>query len=178
MRTVTPRPDEKRASWRRFQGEHPAKEQRERLDGVRAIGIACLVSFAALLIIGVASHEVVRHVMQGLPIAGAGALTLLNARAAKWVALATLLFWVGIAVVVWLFLLHIANIASGTYSPAEIAMTFVIAASGLYGWGVGGGLAGRERHRRNFGDGNLRRHSRSASRPHGVELPFPLGTRR
>lgn len=102
-------------------------------DGVRALGIACLVIIAALLVIGVVSHEVVRHALQAVPALAAGVLALLNVRWAKWASFAVYVFWLGIAILIWLFLLGIARIASGTYTPTEVAMTIVLAAAGTFG---------------------------------------------
>ncbi len=52
---------------------------------------------------------------------------------AKWSALPCLIFWLTIMVFIWLFLLGIARIVSGTFSPIEIAMTIVIGIASLLG---------------------------------------------
>ena len=50
----------------------------------------------------------------------------------RWGLAPILLFWLLIAVLIWLFLLHVARIVSGTFSPVEIALTIVMGlASGL-----------------------------------------------
>jgi hypothetical protein len=88
---------------------------------------------AALLVIGLVAHEVGRHLFQALPAIVCLIAALSGVRSVKWAAFAVYGFWSLVSVLIWLFLLHIANIAHGRYSPAEIAMTVVLTGAGLYG---------------------------------------------
>jgi hypothetical protein len=52
---------------------------------------------------------------------------------AKWAAFPSFVFWLAIAVMIWLFLLGWARMVSGTFSPIEIAMTIAFAAASVIG---------------------------------------------
>jgi hypothetical protein len=104
---------------------------------------ACLVGLAlALLVVGGASGTLLRHVVQILPILPA--LIVLHRRPAwgAYAALAIFSIWLGIVVLIWLFLLGVSRIANGHYTPIEIASTFVMAACSLSG-AFAGFLLGR-----------------------------------
>ena len=87
----------------------------------------------ALLVIGGASGTLLRHVVQILPILPV--LVVLRRRPASgaYAALAIFSIWIGIVVLIWLFLLGASRIANGHYTPIEIALTFVMAACSLSG---------------------------------------------
>jgi len=92
----------------------------------RLVGLAALVAAAALLIVGGVSGEIARHTLQALPLAPAAILGLGGRRAAKWAGLPVFFFWFAIMALIWLYLLGISRIVTGTYSPVETAMTVVI----------------------------------------------------
>ena len=95
---------------------------------------SCLIVLAtALLVVGIVSGTLLRHVVQIVPIAVT--LVLLRSRA-SWPAFAALpifTFWVAIAVLIWLFLLGLSRIANGHYTFIEIVMTIVMAACSIAG---------------------------------------------
>ncbi len=99
----------------------------------RAIAWSAIVVVAALLVVGVVSREIVRHVLQTAPVWIAVTLAWRGGRLAKWAAVPVFVFWFVIMALIWLFLLGIARIASGTYSPTEIAMTVVVGLACLVG---------------------------------------------
>ena len=89
----------------------------------------CLIGLAvALLLVGVVSGTFWRHVVQVLPIAFV--LLILRGRPAweAWAAVPIFIFWVGIVILIWLFLLGLSRIANGHYTALEIVLTFVMAA--------------------------------------------------
>src|SRR5262245_58700583 len=92
------------------------------------IAICGLVVIAALLIVGVVSHGVLRHIVQTLPVWIIVVLGLRDRASVKWAAIPIFLFWLFIMTLIWLFLLGWSRIASGTYSPTEIAMTLCVGA--------------------------------------------------
>jgi hypothetical protein len=92
-----------------------------------------MTQVAALIVVGVVSDGFARHLVQSAPIWIAMTAGVYGARWAKWAALPVFLFWIAIAVLIWLFLLGIARIATGTYSDVEIAMTIVFALAGMVG---------------------------------------------
>ena len=99
----------------------------------RAIALCAVVQIASLIVVGTVSDGFARHVLQTAPIWLAMTAAVNDSRWAKWAALPVFLFWIGIAILIWLFLLGIARIASGHYSDIEIAMTVIFAAAGAIG---------------------------------------------
>jgi len=102
----------------------------------RVVALCCLVILAALYVVGAVSHGVLRHMVQTLPLWIPIALGLGRLDLAKWAAMPCMVFWLGIMVLIWLFLLHIARIVTGHYSPTEIAMTVVIGCACIAGLAV------------------------------------------
>ena len=99
----------------------------------RTIAVALLGVILGLLAVGVVSGTPVRHIVQSLPGALALGLVIRRVPEAAYAALPVFLFWLLIMVAIWLFLLNLARITTGHFSPAEIALTLVIGASCLVG---------------------------------------------
>ena len=98
---------------------------------------SCLAIVFALYIVGAVSHGLLRHIVQTLPLWIPIALGLRARESAKWAALPCLIFWLAIMSFIWLFLLHLAHIVSGHFSPTEIAMTIIVGTASLIGlWAV------------------------------------------
>ena len=93
----------------------------------------CLAVLVALYVVGAVSHGSLRHEVQTLPLWIPIVLGFRDHELAKWFALPCLIFWIGIVVFIWLFLLGWARIVTGHYSPTEILMTLVIGAACLFG---------------------------------------------
>jgi len=98
------------------------------------IVIACLVILmASLLAVGVVSGTAIRHVVQVLP----GVILLsFFARRFAWLpyaAMAIFAFFLFIMMLIWLFLLGIAQIVTGTFTAAEVALTVVIGLASVGG---------------------------------------------
>jgi len=88
---------------------------------------------AALLLVGVVSRTLIRHVVQIAPLLLA---LVLSYRRSIWsvVAAAPLLaFWLLVMGGIWLFLLGIARVFTGTFSPTEITLTLIIGAASMAG---------------------------------------------
>lgn len=96
------------------------------LTSKHVIGISASAATAALIVVGFVSGEIARHILQTLLFWPAIALGFRNSDHARWTAAPMLLFWFVIVALIWAYLLHVSTIASGTYSPAEIAMTGVV----------------------------------------------------
>ena len=105
--------------------------------------LACLIGLGgALLVVGVVSGTLLRHVIQILPIGLAAAVLL---RSSEWGAYASIpifFFWIAIVGLIWLFLLGLSRIASGHYTPIEVVCTFMMAAFSVVGV-VGSTLLGK-----------------------------------
>jgi hypothetical protein len=87
----------------------------------------------AILLVGPASHEVVRHCLQAAPLMACCVAAIRWPGLLRWLLAPFLLFWLLIAVLIWLFLLHVANIVTGTFNPIEIAMTIAMGAASVFG---------------------------------------------
>jgi len=90
----------------------------------------------ALLLVGVVSRTLIRHVIQIAPLVLA--LGLVFRRSVWGVAAAVPLFafWLLLMGGIWLFLLGIARVFPGTFSPAEITLTLIIGAASMAGLAV------------------------------------------
>lgn len=77
----------------------------------------------ALLLVGVVSHTVRRHVIQIVPLVVAFALTARHSRFSSAAATSLFTFWILVMGGIWLFLLGIAPVSTGRYSPAEVVLT-------------------------------------------------------
>ena len=87
----------------------------------------------ALLFVGAVSGTVLRHLVQITPIVGA---LLVLRRKPAWGAYGTIpifVCWIGIVILIWLFLLGLSRIAHGHYTLAEILATVVMAGAALAG---------------------------------------------
>jgi hypothetical protein len=106
------------------------------LSGSKWIALCYLATLVALYVVGAVSHGVLRHAVQTLPLWFPILFGFRGSELAKWSALPCLIFWLGIMVLIWLFLMGWSHIASGQYSAVEIAMTLVVGAACLLGAGV------------------------------------------
>jgi len=99
-----------------------------KMEHHRSIVMASLAGLAiALLVVGVVSGTVLRHVVQIVPIAAALALVSRRPAIGAFAALPIFIFWIFIVSLIWLFLMGLSRIANGHYTIAEILSTFVMA---------------------------------------------------
>ena len=97
------------------------------------VRICLWVLALSLLLVGLVSGTLVRHVIQIIPIA---IVLLADTKGAKWASFAALplfTFWMGIMILIWMFLLGMSRIANGHYTPVEILLTVVMALSSIVG---------------------------------------------
>ena len=104
-----------------------------RTESIVAVTLCLSTVMVALLVVGVVSDTLLRHVAQVAPFPLA--LGLLWQRSEWGVAAASplLAFWLLVMGAIWLFLLGLARIVSGTFTPIEIGLTIVIAAAAATG---------------------------------------------
>jgi hypothetical protein len=89
----------------------------------------CLLGvILSLLLVGVISETLLRHVIQVIPAIIVLMIVATRATWASGAALPLFIFWFVIVLLIWLFLLGISGIASGHYTTAEILLTVVIGA--------------------------------------------------
>jgi hypothetical protein len=93
----------------------------------------CLAIIAALLVVGVVSHIIIRHAVQTSVLWIAIVLGIRNSKLTKWAALPCFVFWLVLMAAIWSFLLGWTAFLSGTFSPTEIAMTIIVGLASLGG---------------------------------------------
>jgi len=89
-----------------------------------------------LLAVGLVSHTPLRHVIQLLPAIAAFVAVARRAAWARFAAMPVFAFWLLIMVGIWLFLLGLARLITGHYSPGEVLLTALIGISSLAGGGA------------------------------------------
>ena len=112
---------------------HPQLATQEMPLRTRALALCALLLIAALYVVGVNSHGVLRHIVQTAPVWAAVVLGIERSAWSKWVALPCFVVWLSLMSLVWLFLLGWTHVISGTFPPIEIAMTLVVGASAIIG---------------------------------------------
>ena len=99
----------------------------------RVIGYSALAMVLALYVVGMVSNGVVRHIVQTLPLWFPLLLGLRQREAAKWAALPCFMIWLGLMILIWLFLLGWANVISGHFTPIEVILTLVVGIAAVIG---------------------------------------------
>lgn len=96
--------------------------------------LGCLGGLAlSLLLVGVASATLLRHVIQILPIVVAMALLSKRADYGACAALPIFAFWILVVLLIWLFLLGVSGFANGHYSAVEIVLTVFMVTFAVFG---------------------------------------------
>lgn len=96
-----------------------------------AVISACVI--ASLLVVGIVSGTELRHTLQSVPLLVVAVLDARRSPLARPLALPMFVFWLGIGVLIWLYLLGWARIVDGTFSATEIAMTIVFGCASVAG---------------------------------------------
>lgn len=93
---------------------------------VRTLGICALILILSLYVVGIVSHGIIRHFVQTAPVWRVVWLGFRGSPWTKWAVLSPLVLWLLLLINVWLFLLSLPHLLSGTFTPIEIAMTITI----------------------------------------------------
>ena len=94
----------------------------------------CLAGIAiALVLVGAVSDTIPRHLVQIVPLILGAGLVLGRNPSASYAAVGLCAFWAVIMGLIWLYLLGLSGVVSGTYSAVEIALTVVIAVFSVLG---------------------------------------------
>ena len=94
----------------------------------------CLAGIAvALVLVGAVSHTIPRHLVQIVPLVLGAGLVLGRNPSASYAAVGLCAFWAVLMGLIWLYLLGLSGVVSGTYSAVEIALTVVIAVFSVLG---------------------------------------------
>jgi hypothetical protein len=92
-----------------------------------------LVVASALIMVGVVSGTVLRHVVQIAPLVLGAAIIAIRPSWAACIAAPLFAFWLLVMGAIWLFLLGVSRFLTGTFIPAEIALTILIGAGAMLG---------------------------------------------
>jgi hypothetical protein len=105
------------------------------MDAKDRWGLVLLAVLAgALLLVGVVSGTLLRHVVQVVPpLVLIVVVVLWRPRSWPAAAMAIDLFWLVIMLFIWLYLAGVARIVKGHFSSSEIALTMVIGAAAAGG---------------------------------------------
>lgn len=99
----------------------------------RTLGICTLVLIVALYAVGMVSHGIIRHAVQTAPLWPAVWLGFRRSPWTKWTVLSQLVLWLLLMINIWLLLLGLPHLLSGTFKPIEIAMTIIIGIAAVVG---------------------------------------------
>lgn len=94
----------------------------------------CLAGVAILLLlVGIESGTIDRHLVQIIPVAAVIPLISGDDAHGRAAAIGVLFFWLITMVLIWLHILNIAHALSGTFTTLEIILTLLIAATSTLG---------------------------------------------
>jgi hypothetical protein len=115
-------------------GSSLAQPEQVKSNAPIVIAVCCVcISLALVLGVGLASHTILRHVIQTLPCWAVVALGLRRSRVTAWAAIPVFLFWLAICGLIWSYLLGISHIVSGHFSSVETAMTILVGVCAMIG---------------------------------------------
>jgi hypothetical protein len=99
----------------------------------RGVFVSLAVMAVALLLVGIVSGTLFRHVIQITPLGLALVVGSRRSSLSVAAALPLFTFWLFVMGGIWLFLLGIAPVFTGRYSPIEISLTVIIGFASLSG---------------------------------------------
>ena len=104
---------------------------------------ACLLGvILSILAVGLVSGTMVRHLVVVAPVVLVLGVGRWNRDVASWMAISIFVVWFAVTVTIWLHLIGLLEIVDETYSPAEVFLSFVIAAFSAVGIAKGLRLGG------------------------------------
>lgn len=100
----------------------------------KLVACCCLAILSALYVVGAMNHEVLRQIVQTLPLWVPIVLGLRGSEFAKWSALPCLTIWLATMVAIWLVGAAWAYVALGQFSLPDLAMTLIVGAASAGGF--------------------------------------------
>ena len=100
---------------------------------IRAIGICALVLIVSLYIVGIVSHGIIRHIVQTAPVWLVVWLGFRRSPWTKWAILSPFVLWLLLMINIWMLLLGLPHLLSGTFTSIEIAMTITVGVAAVVG---------------------------------------------
>ena len=99
----------------------------------RLLAVCLTGVLVSLLVVGVVSSTLLRHVVQVVPILLVLVARFWRQQLTAYCALPIFMIWALLMLLIWLYLLGIATFFSGSFSPIEIALTILIGAFSVVG---------------------------------------------
>jgi hypothetical protein len=90
----------------------------------------------ALLLVGVVSGTILRHAVQVTPALVATVVVVRQPVWSRFAAIAVFAFWLLIMLLIWLYLLGLANVITGRFTLVEVILTIVIGLACVAGLAV------------------------------------------
>jgi hypothetical protein len=110
------------------------------------VSAAALVAVAAcLLLVGMVSGTVLRHVVQAAPALATAVFVTRRFDWSRWAALPVFAFWLFIMALIWLHVLGLAHVVTGRFTAPEIVLTVGIGIACIAGLAASLKSAGRLR---------------------------------
>jgi len=100
---------------------------------IRTLGICALILIVSLYVVGIVSHGIIRHTVQTAPVWLAVWFAFRRSSWTKWAVLSPLVLWLLLMINIWLLLLGLPHLLSGTFTPIEIAMTITVGVAAVVG---------------------------------------------
>ena len=100
---------------------------------VRQTAVCLIVVTVALIVVGVVSDTLGRHIVQAVPVVVTVGLVLRWPATGAWAAVGVFLVWLAVMAAIWAYLLGLSEIVSGTYTNFEVFLTIVIAGCSAHG---------------------------------------------
>ena len=105
----------------------------EAMSDARVVA-GCLAGvILSLLLVGIVSGTLARHVVQVIPALFALWLVLQRPAIGAYAAIPIFVFWALIMAIIWLYLLGLSDITEGSFSAVEVVLTVVIALFSVWG---------------------------------------------
>jgi hypothetical protein len=102
----------------------------------RITAVVLFTVVVALLLVGLVSGTIWRHVVQVLPVFVAGLVAMRRPGWSRFAAMPVFVFWLFIMLLIWLYLLGLANVITGKFTPPEVVLTAVVGIACVVGLGA------------------------------------------
>lgn len=107
------------------------------MDGNQRVAAGALVVvLVGLLLVGLASGTIARHVLQVLPVAAVIWAVVHRRGWSRFAAMAVFAFWLAIMVMIWLHLLGLPSAITGRFTAVEVGLTLAIGLACVVGLGA------------------------------------------
>jgi hypothetical protein len=92
----------------------------------KATTAAMITVLVALLLVGMVSGTIIRHTVQVVPVLLATVVIMAQPGWSRFAVMPVFAFWLFIMLLIWSYLLGLANVITGQFTPAEVGLTVVI----------------------------------------------------